>query len=89
MLLLLLLWCYGCTWRERRHGDKDVDRGRVDIVVGDKGLLPVRVLRDCHVVVCVSQLPLPLSWSLLDRVPVVVLVAAVVFRLHLKGRASR
>ena len=46
----LLLWwrpiaiaivgsCSGCTWREGRHGDKDVDRGRVDIVDVDKGLL--------------------------------------------------
>ena len=33
------------------HGDKDIDRGRVDIVVDDKELLPVGVLRNCHVVV--------------------------------------
>ena len=25
--------------REGRHGDKDVDKGRVDVVVNDKGLL--------------------------------------------------
>ena len=37
--LLLMLWCYSCTWREGRHGDKDDDRGRVDIVDVDKGLL--------------------------------------------------
>ena len=45
--------------------------------------MPVHVLHDCHVVVCVSEFPLPLS----DRVLVVV-VAAVVFRLHLEGRMS-
>ena len=39
----------------------------------------------CCVVVCImSQLPLPLS----DCVPVVVVAAAVVFRLHLEGRTS-
>ena len=37
-----------------RHGGHDLDRGRVDVVDDAKGLLPVRVLRDCHVVVCVS-----------------------------------
>ena len=35
-----------------RHGDKDIDRGRVDIVDNARGLLPVRVLRNCCVVVC-------------------------------------
>ena len=34
LLLLLLLWSSGCTWREGCHGDKDVD-----IVVDDKVLL--------------------------------------------------
>ena len=29
------------------HGDKNVDRGCVDIVVDDKGLLPVRVPTLC------------------------------------------
>ena len=67
--MLLLLWCSGCTWREEHVGNA-LDSGHVDIVVVDKGLLPVRVLRDCHGVVCVSRLPLPL----LDCV----LVAAVV-----------
>ena len=39
-LLLLLLWCSGCNWREAgRHEDKDVDRGRVDAIVDDEGLL--------------------------------------------------
>ena len=51
-----------CTWREERVGN-DLDSGRVDIIVDAKGMLPVRVLHDCHVV-CVSRLPLPL----LDRV---------------------
>ena len=73
---MLLLWCSCCTWREGHIGNV-LDRGRVDVVVDDKGLLLVRVLRDCHVVVCVPRLPLPL----LDRV----LVAAVVFQLHLEG----
>ena len=36
---LLLLWISGCTWREGRHGDKDVDRERVNIVVVDVELL--------------------------------------------------
>ena len=56
-----------------------LDSGRVNIVVDDKGLLLVRVLCDCRVVVCMSRLPLPLPS---DCVPVVV-VAAVVFRLPL------
>ena len=37
-----------------RHGGHDLDRRHVDIVDDAKGLLPVRVLHDCHVVVCVS-----------------------------------
>ena len=32
-------WCSGFDWREGRHDDKDIDRGRVDVVVDDKGLL--------------------------------------------------
>ena len=64
--------CSGCTWREGYHGGHDLDRGRVDIVDDDKGLLPVLV-HDCCAVVCVSQLPLP---PLSDRVPVVVVVFA-------------
>ena len=39
--LLLLLWCSGCTWREGR-GDNNIDRERVDVVVGDKVLLEER-----------------------------------------------
>ena len=39
--------CFGCTWRERRHGGHDIDRGRVNIVDDAKGLLPVRVLLLC------------------------------------------
>ena len=30
--------CSGCAWREEHHGDKDVDRGCVDIVDADNGL---------------------------------------------------
>ena len=26
------MWCFSCTWREGRHGDRDVDRERVDVV---------------------------------------------------------
>ena len=29
---------FGWTWRRGRYGDKDVDRGRVNIVDADKGL---------------------------------------------------
>ena len=76
--MLLLLWCPSCTWRKGRVGNT-LDRGRVDVVDDDKGVLPVRGFRDYHVVVCVSRLPLPL----LDRV---VVAAAVVFQLHLEGR---
>ena len=65
--------CSSCTWREERVGNA-LDSRRVDIIADDKGLLSVHVLRDCHAVVCMSRLPLPLS----DRVPVVV-VTAVVF----------
>ena len=78
---MLLLWCSGCAWREGRV-DNALDRGRVDIIVGDKGLLPVRVLRNCHVVVCMPRFTLP---PLSDRVPVVA-AAAVVFQLQLEGR---
>ena len=77
--MLLLLLCSSCTWREGRVGNA-LDNERVDIVVDDKGLLPVNVLRDCRVVVCVSRLLLPLS----DRVP----VADMVFWFHLEGRTS-
>ena len=83
-----MLWCSSCTWREGRVGNA-LDSERVDIVVGDKELLPVRGLHNCNVVVCVSRLPLPLP----DRVPVVI-AAAVVIRLplplseHLEGRTS-
>jgi len=57
----------------------------VDVIDDDKGLLPVCVLRDCHVVVCVSQssLSLPLS----DRVPVVA-VAVIQLLLPLSDRVS-
>ena len=55
-----------------------------DIIVDDKGLLPFRVLCDCYAVVYVSQLTLPSS----DHILVVVVAAAVVFRLHLEGRTS-
>ena len=72
-----MLWCSGCTWREGRVGNA-VDSGRVDIIVDDKGMLPVHVLCDCHVVVWVSRLPLPLP--LPDRVVVVV---TAVFQLSL------
>ena len=84
-VLLLLLWYSGCTWRKIRHGGHDLDRGRVEVVDDAKGLLPVPV-RDCCVVICVSRLPLP---PLSDCVPVVAVVvaAAVVFQLHLEGRA--
>ena len=44
---------FGCTWREGRGGN-GLDSGRVDIVVDDKGLLPVCVLCNRHGVVCVS-----------------------------------
>ena len=52
-----LLWCSGYTWREGRHGDEDVDRGRADV---DEGAL----LADSRshdgpcsdAVVCVSRL---------------------------------
>ena len=74
---MLLLWSSGCTWKEGCVGNA-LDSGRVDIAVDDKGMLPVRVLRDCHVVVFVSRFTLP---PLLDRVPVV--AAAVVFGLPL------
>ena len=48
--MLLLLWCSDfaitivgrcsdCTWREGRHGDKDVDKGRVKVFDYAKGLL--------------------------------------------------
>ena len=80
------MWCSGYTWREEHVGNA-LDSGRDDIVVDDKGLLLVRVLRDCHVVVCVSRFPLTLPLPLSDRVLVVV-TAAVVFQLHLKGRTS-
>ena len=43
--------------------------------------MPVRVLHDCHVVVCVSRFPL--SLPLPDRLPV---AASLVFLLHLEGR---
>ena len=46
--------CSGCTWREGRV-DNALDSGRVDIIVEDKGLMAVRVLRNCHVVVCVCH----------------------------------
>ena len=39
----MLLWCSGCTWRKGRHGDKDVDRGRIKIVDDAKGLLPIHI----------------------------------------------
>ena len=39
--------CFGYIWREERVG-KALDSGCVDIVVDDRGLLPVRVPRDCH-----------------------------------------
>ena len=70
---VFIIYCLGrLTWSYSRG---------VYIVVDDKGLLPVRLLRDCHVVVYImSRLPL----TLLDRVPVVV-AAAVVFRLHLEA----
>ena len=72
-----MLWCSSCTWREGRQGGNALDSGRVDIVVNDKGLLPVCVLCDCNIVACVSRLQLSLS----DRVPVVLVAAAVSFRL--------
>ena len=78
-------WSSSCTWREGRVGNA-LDSRRVNIVVDDKGLLLVRVLRNCHVVVCVSRLPLSLPLPS-DRVPVVV-AAAVVFRLPLPDRVS-
>ena len=65
-----------------RHGDKDVDGRGVDIVDDAKGLMPVRVLRDCCVV-RVPRLPLP---PLSDCVLVV--VVAVVFWLHLEGTTT-
>ena len=71
--MLLLLWCSSCTWREGRVVGNDIDNGRVHIVVDDKELLPVRVLRDCRVVICVSPWPLPLSN------PVQVVVAALLW----------
>ena len=72
---VFIVFCLGrSTWSYSRG---------VDIVVDDKGLLPVRVLRDCHVVVCImSRLPLPLS----DRVPAVIVAADVVFQFHLERR---
>ena len=33
--------CSGCTSREGRHGDKNVDIERVDVVDVDKGLLGI------------------------------------------------
>ena len=82
-----MLSCPGCTWREGYHGGHDLDRGCVDIVDDTKGLLLVPV-RYC--VVCMSRFPLslPLSLPLPDRVPAVVVAAAVVSRLHLEGRTS-
>ena len=47
-------WCSGCTWREGRHGDKDADRERVNIVVDDTGLLLVRVSLLCCLGVMIS-----------------------------------
>ena len=78
------MWCSGCTWREERHCGHDLDRGCVDVVDDAKGLLRVRVLCDCDIVVCVSQLPL--SLPLPNCVPVVVVAAAVVFWLHFDER---
>ena len=79
----VLLCCYDCTWWKERHGGKDVDRGHVGVVDDAKGLLPVLSAFRCCVV-CMPRLPLPLS----DRIPVVFVAAAVVFRLHLEGRMS-
>ena len=74
-----MLWCSSCTWREGRHGGNTLDIGRVDIVVDDKGLLLVRVLRDCHVVVCVSRFPFLLPLPLPSDRVLIVVAAAVVF----------
>ena len=38
--------CSGCTWREACV-DNALDRGRINVVDGAKGLLPVRVLLLC------------------------------------------
>ena len=75
--------CSGCTWREVCHGGHDLNRGHVGLVDAAKGLLLVTVC-DCCVVVCVSQLSLP---PLSDRISVVIMVmiATVVFLLHLEG----
>ena len=63
--------CSSCTWKEETVGNA-LDSGRVDIVVDDKGLLLVRILHNCHGVVCAPGFTLPLS----DRVLFVVVVAA-------------
>ena len=54
-------------------------------VVDDAKELLLVPVRDCCVVVCMSQLPLP---PLSDHVPVVDVAAAVVFQLHVEGRAG-
>ena len=73
-------WRLSGSLKERRHGGHDLGRWRVSVVDDTKELLSVRILCGCHVVVCVSRLPLPLP----DHVPVV--VAAVMFRMYLNGR---
>ena len=70
--MLLLLRCSSCTLREERVYNA-LDRGRVNIVDDAKGLLPICVPLLC----CCLQLPLS------DCVPVVLVAAAVVFRLPL------
>ena len=65
----MLLWSSGCTWREeRRHGDKDVDRGCFDV---DEGVLladPRFHFAIAIVVVCVSVSGLVVSCYAPNRV---------------------
>ena len=48
------MWCSGCTWREGRRGDHDLDRGRVDAVDDAEGLFLVRVPLLCCLRVRIS-----------------------------------
>ena len=76
----MLLCCSDCTWGERRHGDKDIDRGRVDI---DEGMLLADPRSHLALAVLLSEL----------RVTIAIAIAivgscsatAVVFLLHLEG----
>ena len=84
--------CSGYIWREERVG-KALDSGRVDIVIDYKGLLPVRVPRDCHRKLT-DRVPFVVAAAVVFRLPLllsdrVLVVVAVVFQVQLEGRTSR